>query len=131
MSRENLEVVRRAMAAWNSGDLDDLIAELVDPHVDFVPAAESLMAAAYHGYDGVRRFRADLFSAWDEYALGDLEFVDADDQVVVVTRVRARTREIEIDQVWSVLITVRDGRITRFQGFTSRDGALEAVGLRE
>jgi ketosteroid isomerase-like protein len=129
MSEENVEVVRRAMAAWNSGDLDDRIEELFEPDVEWVPAAESLLAAAYHGYEGVRRFRADLFSAWDEYALDAQEFVDADDQVVVVTRIRARTREIEIDQVWSALVTVRDGRIARFQGFTTREGALEAAGV--
>jgi ketosteroid isomerase-like protein len=131
MSEENVEVVRRAMAAWNSGRFDDLIEELFDPNVEWVPAAESLLAAAYHGYEGVRRFRADLFSAWDEYALDTPELVDAGDQVVLVTQVQARTREIRIDQVWSALVTVRDGKIAHFQGFTTRKGALEAAGMPE
>jgi ketosteroid isomerase-like protein len=40
----------------------------------------------------------------------------------------ARTEGLQIDEVWSSLSTLRDGKIIRVQGFTSRDGALEASG---
>ncbi len=134
MSRENVEIVRRAIAAWNRRQLDDqsVIEKLFDPDVEWLPATESLFAAdTYRGHEGVRRFLAELFSAWDQYALEDVEFVDAGDQVVAITRIRARTREIEIDELWSALLILRGGKIARFQGFSSPEGALEAAGLSE
>jgi len=39
--------------------------------------------------------------------------------------------ELEIDEIWSALFTMRDARIVRVQDFASRDGALEAAGLSE
>jgi len=59
------------------------------------------------------------------------EFLDRGDQVVLVTRMRGRLHELEIDAVWSALSTHRDGKIVRYQSFGTRDGALEAAGLRE
>jgi ketosteroid isomerase-like protein len=110
------------------GPDDPLLAELFDPDVEWLPAGQSTLAAeVYRGYAGVARFWADIFSAWEEYALEPLELVDLDDRVAVVARIRARTRQIEIDERWSALCAFRDGRIVRFQGFASPEGALEAA----
>jgi ketosteroid isomerase-like protein len=40
-------------------------------------------------------------------------------------------RMSEIDEIWSSLFTLRDGKIIRFEGFIDRSGALEATELRE
>ena len=39
-----------------------------------------------------------------------------------------RVDDLEVEEVWSSLFTLRDGRIVRVEGFASRDGALEAAG---
>ena len=44
-------------------------------------------------------------------------------------RLSGRTNELEIDEVRSSLLTLRDGRIVRIEPFASKDDALEAVGL--
>jgi ketosteroid isomerase-like protein len=135
MSQENVEIVRRAMAALGprTRDLvphDPVLQEFFDPEVEWLPAAQSLLAAStYRGYEGISRFWAELFSAWDEYVVEPQEFLEVGEQVVVIYRIRARTREIEIDEVWSGLFALRDKRLIRFEGFSTRDAALEAAGL--
>jgi ketosteroid isomerase-like protein len=46
-------------------------------------------------------------------------------------RMTARTKGLEVDEVWSSLSTLRDGKIVRVQGFTNHDGALKAAALRD
>jgi ketosteroid isomerase-like protein len=97
--------------------------------VEWIPAQQSpLGGGSYRGYEGVRRFWTGFLSAWDEYTIEPVEFIDRGDQVAVVMRMTARTEGLQIDEVWSSLSTLRDGKIIRVQGFTSRDGALEASG---
>jgi ketosteroid isomerase-like protein len=91
-----------------------------------------LVAGTYHGYDGIRRFWDAIFSVWDTYMIEPLEFRSVeDDRVALVTRIHARTRDIEVDQTWSFLLTLRDGKIARLEAFSKREGALEAAGLSE
>ena len=62
MSQENVETVRRALAAWNADNLDAFLAEL-DPEVEWHPSIEPALEGretVYRGHDGARR-------AWDEY----------------------------------------------------------------
>ena len=50
--------------------------------------------------------------------------------VEVVRRMFTAFAEVEVDEVWSSLYTLRNGRIVRIQPFTSPRGAFEAAGLR-
>ena len=139
MSQENVAIVRRAFAALagESVERDELegrltdaaLREFFDPDVEWIPTGQSPLATSeYHGYEGVRRFWAEVLTAWDEYRMEPQEFFDAGTQVAVVMRMRGKTHEVEIDEVWSGLWTLRNGRAVRVQGFASRDGALEAAG---
>jgi ketosteroid isomerase-like protein len=141
MSQKNVQTVRRAFAELATGfpvdELeshlsDDALAEFFDPEVEWIPATQSLLATgSYHGYEGVRRFWTEFLSIWDEYDIQAQELFDRGDQVAVVMRMRGRTHQVEIDEIWSSLSSIRDGRIVRVQGFASRDGAVEAAGLSE
>ena|SRR5215218_114762 len=143
MSQENVETVRGvfALAARFSGVLsagevdryltDAALREYFDPEIEWVPVPQSLLAtSSYTGYAGVRRFWTDFLSAWDEYVLKPVDFVDCGDQVAMIMRMTARTQELRLDELWSSLFTLRDGKIVRVQGFTNREGALEAARLR-
>ena len=62
MSQENVEVVQRAIEAWNADDLDAFLAELdadLEWHPSIEPAVEG-NATVYRGHDGARK-------AWKEY----------------------------------------------------------------
>jgi len=51
---------------------------------------------------------------------------------VVSAVIRARGKQSGVETRWDTwqLWTLRDGKFVRGQGFTSREGALEAIGLR-
>jgi ketosteroid isomerase-like protein len=143
MSQENIQIVRGiyGLAADFGGGLepadverqlsDTALAEYFDPEVEWIPVQQSLLASrSYTGYEGVRRFWTDFLSAWDQYDVVPVEFIDRGDQVAVTMRMTASTKGLEVDEVWSSLCTLRDGKIVRVQGFTNRDGALKAADLR-
>jgi len=90
-----------------------------------------LAGSQYHGYEGIRRFAADFFAAWDDLRVEPQEFREAEDQVAVVLRMQGRLHQLELDEIWSGLYTLRDGRIVRVQAFATPNGALEATGLSE
>jgi hypothetical protein len=144
MSQENVDVARRAVAFFVGlgGQIeadqvahrmpDSTLQEFLDPEVELIPIAQGLLGGnAYKGYEGIRRFWGDFFSAWDEFHAEPQEFLDAGAQVVVVLRMRGRMHELEVDEVWSQLLSFRGGRVLLLQAFSSPDGALEASGLRE
>jgi ketosteroid isomerase-like protein len=81
--------------------------------------------------EGVRRFWRDFFSDWDEFHAEPRDVVDAGSQVAVVMRMKGRMRELEIDELWSQLWTLRSGRFIHIQSFSNPDGALEAAGLSD
>ena len=144
MSQENVELVRRFFAFVKTFEgrieadevadrlPDSALGEFFDPKLEWVTIREGVLGrVTYRGFDGFRRWVADFFAVWDVIQIEPEEFLDRGDQVVLVTRMRGRLHELEIDAVWSALSTHRDGKIVRYQSFGTRDGALEAAGLRE
>lgn len=137
MSRENIEVVGRLFAAFQSVDVGnferrfDEVREIFDPEVEWVAAPHSLLASEeYRGYDGVCRFWTQFLSAWDEYGVEVEELIDAGDQVVAVMRLSGRTNELEVDEARSSLLTLHDGRIVRIEPLRARTPPLEAAALQ-
>jgi hypothetical protein len=60
------------------------------------------------------------------------ELIDTGDRVFGSFTVHGRGKHSGAETSWDVVSvwTVRDGRVVRWQGFTDRDPALEAAGLR-
>ena len=130
--------MRRLFAAFDGVNLDDLerrfdeVQEILDPEVEWIAVPHSLLASeSYRGYEGVRRFWTQFLSASDEYRVEVEELIDAGDQVVASLRLTMRTRGLEVDESRASLVTLRDRRIVRIEGFASKDGALEAAGVND
>jgi ketosteroid isomerase-like protein len=138
MSRENVELVRRAYEAMNSGDLETVLAGF-DQDVEFVLAkdAETVLGLdfeeSYRGIGGFMQFLARLSEAWEEYRWEPVEYLDAGERVVVFIRMIARGRAsgIEIEQDMAHVSEMRNAKVVRHETFFDRAKALEAVGLRE
>jgi ketosteroid isomerase-like protein len=139
VSRENIELVRRLYGVLASEGstreleqrlTDEVLGRYLDPGIEWVPVAHSLLAAeSYRGFDGVRRFWGEFLSAWESYRVEPLSFHDAGDQVAVVVHIVGRTHELEVEETRSSLLTLRDGRVVRVQSFADPEGAREAAGL--
>ena len=139
MSQENIELVRRLYGELASEGstrefdqrlTDEALSQYLDPGVEWVPVAHSLLAVErYRGFDGVRRFWGEFVSAWESYKVEALSFYDAGDQVAVVVHIVGRTHELEVDETRSSLLTLRHGRVVLVQSFADPEGAREAAGL--
>src|SRR6266480_4651599 len=73
MSRENVEVVRRALEASTRRDNEATFA-LYDPEVEIYGQVDG---AVYRGLTGVRVFFRDWFAAWSELSYDAEEWIDA------------------------------------------------------
>jgi ketosteroid isomerase-like protein len=133
MSQQNVDVVRQGLEAFNSEDMERILA-FVDP--DFETAVSGELSAepdTYRGHDGIRRYFESFRDAMDEIRFEPERFWDAGEAVVVALRLTAQGRqtairvEQRIAQVWSI----RDGRAVSVRTYTSIAEALRAAGLQD
>jgi ketosteroid isomerase-like protein len=121
MSRENVEVVRRAIDALNRRDLDAAFRYL-DPEIEVDWSRfRRLEAGVYGGEPAARGF-------W----ITPLEFIEVGDHVVVPNSTLVCGRDgIEAVARSAPVVTVRSGRIVLCALYQEKAEALDAVGLRE
>jgi ketosteroid isomerase-like protein len=136
MSRENVEIVRRAYTALSSGDWD-VITELGSPDlvVDF--SQRLVDPIVLRGRDDAMAFFVDQSrETWDGWpAWEPQELIDAGDQVVAFIRFSAKGRasgaevEVYVANLWTF---GGDGKLIEMKYFgDDRAAALEAAGLSE
>ena len=132
MSDENVEVVRRGLAAWNAGQMD-AIAEMHDPDAILRVPSEWPEAGPFVGREAVMRQWTRLRETWDADAVEPTtDYLDAGDRVVVRWRWWGQAHDgadwtLEITGVY----TVRDGRFFHMEFFFDHDEALKAAGMHE
>jgi ketosteroid isomerase-like protein len=134
MSRENVELARRAYATFGEADLDTFIERYLDPDVEWDDPPEFPSAQTHHGHEGAERHLRDLLAEFDKARADTLEVIDCgDDRVLVFVREAGRGKRsgIELDMTVAHLVTFRGGKAARVQVFVDRDQALRAVGLSE
>jgi ketosteroid isomerase-like protein len=135
MSRENVEIVRTYIDAWNKRDLDAVLA-LLDPDFEIdLSSSRAPYQGVYRGHAEAKTRWDDMWDVWEEIHadLNSGEFIDAGEQIVAIvpTRLRARETGIELTGTAAVVCTIRERRIVRHQVCQSRTEALEAAGLSE
>lgn len=133
MSLENVEIVRQALSAWDSGELDRIL-ELT--HSDFVaevPPEVSAEPDTYRGHSGIRRYVASFQHSMEDIRFEGERLWDAGESVVVELLLTARGRQtaITVEQRTAGVWTVRDGRIYRIRAYATLADALATVELAE
>jgi uncharacterized protein len=133
MSQENVEFLVDYFQRFADGDLD-AIAEVWDPDINWRAAEGEIDdVGELHGPEAVRRHAQDWFDMFDDLAVVAEEVIDAgDDRVVAVQRMtgRAKVSGVETEIRFSVVYTLRDGKIVRGREYMTKEQALAAVGLR-
>ena len=131
MPPNNVDIVREAYDAVNRGDLD-MAVSCIAPDMEYVASgAVPGATGVFMGPEGVKEFIAGLYEEFDEPRADVSELLDAGDQVLVSATARGRGKLSGVEATWDTwqLWTVRDGKLVRGQGFTSREEALAAAGL--
>jgi steroid delta-isomerase-like uncharacterized protein len=132
MPEENVELVRRAMKAWNSENIDEVIA-LSDPDVEFVSIFAGMEGRTYRGYDGLREYFADMRDTWSEFHRDIEKMIDAGDERVVVffgLRGTARASGAPVEEEVTTVFRLREGRLHRMVVYRDREEALKDAGLQ-
>jgi ketosteroid isomerase-like protein len=130
VSRENVEIVRRAFAYEIHGVGDRADADAIfDPHVVMNPINEG----PSYGPDEMRYDWERWASGFDDLRVTVEEIIDAGDQVVLVAHHQGRGRAsgIEVDARFYEVYTLREGKVLRVDEYAEREEALEAAGLSE
>ena len=132
MSEANVELVRDFIAAGQRQDWQRA-AELLDPDVEQHGTVGGLEEGqVYRGLPAmIREYESVDLEAWAERRLEPREFLHVDDLVVVLLHEYRRGRDsgVELEDDTAVVVTLRDGRIVRIQGYMDQDAALQAAGL--
>jgi hypothetical protein len=129
MSRDNVEVVRRWLWAFESDD--DAFRELTHPEIEWAPFEENHTVS--HGFDGATRIRNGWLDAWAEHRVDIEEMVERGRDVIASLRVTARGRGsgVEVDVRLHLHFKVRGEKVDYLFEHEDRAEALKAVGLEE
>jgi ketosteroid isomerase-like protein len=132
MSQTNVEVMRKAMEAFNQRDGGGFDA-LLSPDAEIVPVRASLEGTTYRGGDAGTQYCAAVEKTWQKLAWEVEELRDQGDVVLALGHIRGQGRDsgVAIDSRAGWLARFREGRIKRFQTYADRNEALKTAGLRE
>ena len=131
MTSENERWVRESLSAMERGDLDAIVA-ISHPEVEFVNPPTAVEPGTRHGHDGLKTGLGGMLEAFEDLRIDPQAIEDLGDRVVVtgVWGGRGRTSGAGFDpQPFGFLVTLRDGRMIRYEWFASPEEARAAAGL--
>lgn len=126
----SLDVVKAFVDACNAGDIE-AITDLCDSSMELVEAEALPGSVTATGIDAVRHYFERFSTHWTEVDWRPEEFVEAGEKVFMRARLRLRGRRsgLEVDREWIYVFTVRDGKLTRQDGYDDREDGLRAAGI--
>ncbi len=132
MSEENAEIVRQWWGGFNATGMPPL--SLCDERIEIRNPPDFPVRGSFHGHQGVREWRQQVFEVIDEATVETEEIIDLpDDSETVVMLLRARGTAshmgLEIDFPWAAIWTIREGKLLLAQGYLDRSEALKAAGV--
>jgi ketosteroid isomerase-like protein len=133
MPGENGDLLRRAVDAYNRGDVEALNREL-DPEVEWHPALPGLLAEqapAYRGHEGIAAMFRDFADVLDLIEFEVSEVRDLGDRVVAIGHIRTRGKAsgAETRSPYANVAEVRNGKGIRIRGYLDPREALREAGL--
>jgi len=133
VSQRNVDIVREFAEQYAAGDRVSWRRYFAEDVVWDMSRSNLPQAGVYRNHEGMERFFTDWLGAWDEYEIEHHEVLDAGDSVVVVFRQRGRGRSSGVftERDFAGVYDLRDGLVTRYREYESRDEALRAAGLTD
>jgi ketosteroid isomerase-like protein len=132
MSRKNVEIVRRAIDAFNRGDFDAALQDIAPEATVDWSHSRGPDAGVYVGHDAIRRLWTELTEPFERLTMVPGEFIPHGEHVVVPITGRMTGRGgIEVESKTATVATFRGGRMVRWTMYQERAEALKAVGLEE
>lgn len=125
MAAEHVQLARRGIAAYNSGDLSALL-ELLSDDIVAVVSPGMANSGVYHGHEGFVRMLEDWGEAWEDFRLEAEEPFGAGEGVVIPVRQygRGRGSGVETSMLTFHVAHFRDDRMVKWCLCDSREEAL-------
>jgi ketosteroid isomerase-like protein len=134
MSKENIEVVQRFIAAINRRDVDTALESVsADCEVD-LSNSRGPESRVYQGRDQAREFFNAFMEAWASLRWDPEEMIELEgDRVLTVSqfRVRGHASGIDVTVKGASIWTIRNGEATALTIYQSKAEAVEAAGPSE
>ena len=133
MAGENLEIARQMIELNRSGlsedEFEQRALELVHSEIEFRSRLSSIEGASYRGYDGVRRYRADMSDAWRDWRieLEEIEDIGSDRVYGQVMMHAVGQSGVAIELRSWMIVEILDRKVRRMDVYASRDEALAAA----
>jgi ketosteroid isomerase-like protein len=130
MSQENIDLVKRSIAAYNRPDFEALREVThADAQLDW-SESRGLEAGIYQGITEVLGFYENFLGTFEEVDLEPDRFIESGDSVVVPNTAHIRGRDgIETIARSTLVFEIRDRMIVRIRLYQETNDALDAVGL--
>ena len=126
--------IRLNADAFNRRDFKALLLSY-HPEAEFraprILAESNILQPSYRGYAGFVEFFREWLSAWGDYRMRPLEFIDLGDRVVVFDEIvgRGAGSGALLIQEHALVLCLEDGRVMLSQEYFDPAEALQAVGL--
>lgn len=127
-------LIQQAAHAFNDRDVDEVVASMhSDAEVDLIGGFDGVMGQSFRGEEGVRRFCQEWFSAFKTMTVEVERFVEAGEQILVLTRLNATGTgsDAPVELLGAAVYSFRDGKIAGIDFYYDRDHAVEAAGLSD
>jgi ketosteroid isomerase-like protein len=133
MSHENVETARRAFDNFNRRELATAV-EAFDPDAEWIPYLAALEEHTYRGRERIEAMWREVLGDFPDFRIELMEVVtDRGDIIVLKVEFQGMGRASGADTRAAVfqVVSFRDEKVARVEGFQDRAEALEAAGLRE
>ena len=131
MSQENVEIVRGQLDALNRRDPESLLKDATPDFEYDLSRAVGPWRGVY-GRDRALSVIRDVVESWEWVRLEPHELIEVGEHVVVPLTMQGAGRDgIELKSRFTMVWTIRDGKVVRVCLYQERDEALQAAGLSE
>jgi ketosteroid isomerase-like protein len=133
VSQENVEIVRRAIEAWNRRDAE-LWLSYAAQEIEWIPAGPAAVEQpVYRGHAEAASGFESVWQTWEEFRFEESEVRDLDGSVLWLGRVKMKgaASHVALDQEFALHFVLRKGVFVIVQAFLAWHEALADVGLEE
>jgi ketosteroid isomerase-like protein len=132
MSQKNVEIVRRAVEAFNEGGIERA-QEFYAHELEFHEPPEQPAPRVARGRDEAAKLFGEFEEAWAEHRSEPQEIrAVGPDRVLLLSVEHFRGRDgMEVSAPGAQVFTISDEKIVRWQAFWDQQTALAAAGLSE
>lgn len=127
---ENVELHRRAMAAYNARDISAFVA-YCHPQIDFHSVMDAVGGAVYRGHEGLHDYHRDAEETWEDLRLEPEAYFDLGEHTLafLVAHGRGRQSGVEVVLPGAQVLRWRDGLIVFHKGYADRETPLKELGV--